>query len=808
MIYPRQLTIQMRRRVLEDIYGNFVKYSGSSPSSLAPVPDLATYDWVDYTDFVQGIDKLELSWSTTETANGPVSEGQFVPKLGVSGTLTFERDAYDFLKSILIEDVAGPLNQVEVQITEPNGSYTGYVIKSSQLSWCEFNALCTYDLNLKQEDYFTQCIERTLIADNWQGWFQNNPTEIAPGVTKKHPRFSYCTEHRPNGIMVIEWYLLGILQIFGIVVAAVIAVIDVISLFINGLVSIINAIIVIVGGTSSGTLSFLPITNPLAVFTSIAQLYIESAGCGREHPAPLIRDYITNVCNKCGIKVNADTADIFFAPIIHIQKSDGLFYDEPNPHYNACLFFPQVKRGIRRYASINLLGTSSMDNSTYYDPNNSPLLALSDMLDLIKKAYNAQWRIIAQPSGTFGVDDYFLYFKRKDWFSNQTPLYDFGTSGADRSKLLEGICYEPTDYTLPASVSALYRDDPADKCGHENARNMNGDPLSFNNTINNPLFHGILDKTTGFGATKFRLDGSTTDYIYDALQVLSNNPLISIIGFAFISDVVGFINQFCDFSLLLGGETVSMPKIIIWDGKVNGGYGGASNAFLNARAIRDSIFIGASETSTGTEYHIGKTAFPGMVTGLGMPDQNTLYPQQINTVNPIPFPPPLVPSTVPQPLDWNFISIGGPLGTYQSYPPNTNVIGHSLVFTPPVPGKYTVRNILGTEITSNPAILVNYPMYFNPYYKDTLWDWFHWIDDPRKNPRLHKNFRLKIPLCKDDQVKLGLFGDGYAAQLLAAITLDNPYYNLGVITEINIGYDTTQSDVPGTGQYIEIKGFV
>lgn len=782
----------MRQRQLQDIFGNDVIYSGSSPLTLSQSHGTITpNDWQDFTDFTQNLDKMTFSWSTTQTPQGEVPEGQFLPKFGTSTQLTFEREAYEYLKDILINNVAAPLNQVSVQITDQaNGVYSGYVIKSTDLSWCEFNSLCTFDTNIKQQDEWTQCVERTLIADNWQGWFQTTPVDIAPGVPKKHPRFSYCTEHRPNGTIVLLWYLLGMMGSVSALVATFI-------IAYNGFLILWNAIVsaLIALGVDAHT---IPLVDPAVAFEGVAQLYIETAGCGREHSAPLIRDYISNVCDKCGIKYDATTVDIFFAPILTVQKSDGITYNEPNPHYNACLFFPALTRGVRRYASINLFGPSNQDITAFYQVENQPVWALSDMLDHLKKVYNAKWQIRSDVSG-----QPYLHFHRKDYYRDQPPLYDFSVGGADRSKLLEGICYTPTDFVAPASCIGLYQDDPADKCGHENARQMNGIPLSFNNTLNNPLFHGILNKLSGFGATKFRLDGSTSDYIYDAGQVVLNGELLNPLLGGQMDTVFKFIKQYCDFALLLQGETTTLPKVIIWDGKNNGGYGTDSNKFLNARAIRDSVFIGASEVSTGTEYFVGKTGKSGTVPGIDKPDINVKYPQYIDPHPTISL---LPPATLPLVIDWD---------DPRSYPPNTHVIGQGLTFGSPVAGKYTVQNIVSTVVSQQAAILVNYPMYFNPYYKDSLWDWFHWIDDPYAFPLLHKNWHLKIPLCGPDLKKLGVcgvgnLGNGSRVQLLQPILLDTSPYNIGIITEIEVCYDNTDagSGSPGTGQYILLKGIV
>jgi hypothetical protein len=95
-------------------------------------------------------------------------------------------------------------------------------------------------------------------------------------------------------------------------------------------------------------------------------------------------------------------------------------------------------------------------------------------------------------------------------------------------------------------------------------------------------------------------------------------------------------------------------------------------------------------------------------------------------------------------------------------------------------------------------------MYFEPHYRDTLWDRFHWIDDPRHNPRLHRNWSCKIDLCCDDLNKLQLLGEGQNAQLHSTVRLDTQYYNTGVITEITVSYDSGQD----IGKYIELKGIV
>jgi hypothetical protein len=121
-------------------------------------------------------------------------------------------------------------------------------------------------------------------------------------------------------------------------------------------------------------------------------------------------------------------------------------------------------------------------------------------------------------------------------------------------------------------------------------------------------------------------------------------------------------------------------------------------------------------------------------------------------------------------------------------------------------GVYQVRNIVGGVELSAAAILVNYPMYFEPHYKDTLWDRFHFIDDPRRYPRLNKQWNLKIPLCCEDIEKLKLVGTINEQMLLSSVLLDVPFYNVGIITKIVVSYENEEQD--GIGQYIELSGIV
>lgn len=794
----RQLTIQLRRRQLVDIYGNPVKYTGTNPTSLSAVAGTIDTTWNDFTDYVDGLQDVELEWSSSVDDSGFVQFDAFTQTKGVSGSLSFERDAYDFLKNYLIDDVSAPLNQVEVQITDTNcGNYIGYVITSKQLQWCEYNTTCVFNISLKQLDDYTQCFQRTTIADNWQGWFQDEPVDLTTGTVKKHPRFSYCIEKRPNWILVILWFLTTLLAVIYTVVYTVfypiLLVIALIEVVINTLtdildliIGVINTIIDAVNTLPGISIAHIPIiphlfspttpTSPISVYLNFANIMIEAGGCGREHPAPLVRDYILNVCNKCGIAVDATTADLFFAPMLNITHSDGALHNNPNPYYNACYFFPQVKRGVRRFRTIDILsGFSDPDTTTYYIPDNAPVLSGEDFLNEITPQFNHLWRIQV----ISGIPT--LFIKRKDYWNDNVYIYDFSSGGADRGKIVEGICYEQTDYTLPAYCDFLYADDAADKCGVEADGFYNGTQLvNFGNNIINPLFTGKIDKMGKYAAVHFNCDGVTTNYLYDALQVTLTLNRVDPFALPLANQVGSLIEQYANYKVLLQSETTSAPKILIWDGDTDNP---SAPNYLNATAIRDKINI------AGTVYTIGYSGYPGIVPGISTPPINTLYPTQVPDTGGTTF----VPASIPSAIAWEV-----------NHPPQTHVEGAAGLPSPA--GVYEVYDILLSGLFPAAAILVNYPMYFEPHYLNTLWDWFHFIDDPNRVPRLGKTWNLKIPLCCEDVTKLGLVNGTNTAALAKTVLLDTQFYNIGRITDIKVGYKT--GDQNGTGQYIQISGVI
>lgn len=703
-----------------------VVYSGPNPQSIITTPGLIpNNNWQDFTDDISDL-SIKLTWTEELDANNNKSQLPYNNQTkSASNSLIAEGDAYQFIKSWLVDDVAAPLNAVEVKIEYVGcATFEDWSIEYQQIGYCE-DGKCQYDLTLKQKDPLYHCIQNTLINDNWQGWFQ-----AAPANGKKHPRFSYCNEIRPNGMLVMQWWMTGV------VAGSTLMVMIPLLLLINSIIFAINGLIAVVNLFSGNPIQtgMIPFIKLSDIIDSYTQYYIESAGCGREHPAALNRDYISNVCDKCGVLVDSSSFPLFFSPVITYETSTGVV-TESNEYYNTCTLFAPEARGIRRFYNINIFGAPQANNTDFWIEANAPDIALSDFLDKLAYHYHSEWRI---RNGT-------LYFETIDAFKNKVPVYDFTTNAPDRLKLIEGICYEFGKVNYPAFVDGLYEQDPIDSCGNEAMSQTNGPAIPFSQYENQPNFSGELELDSPFGAAKFRLDGASTDYICDAMQVVLNGQILQPWTIGQMSQVASWLSNYADYGLLLRDETCSKPKQLIWDGI----------AYENAKCIRT------------------KSAWDG-TSNLPMPTPNTVYNKA--------------------PQLWK-----------QRHLPKTFVIGGNVSFAAQVDGVYTVQDYFGIDLVSQPALLVNYPQYFEPGYHGTLWDRFFWKADPRQNPSLNKRWNLKIPLCCDDIHLLGIQNDARDNKLSQAIKVTGgQYYNKGKITEITASFDPKDR----VGLYLEIKGIV
>lgn len=735
------LKLYIRQRKTYDNTGTEVYYTGTNPFNLTSVQGVLPsvrqlpnyHNWIDVTDYISDIHKLSLEWTLQRDSAGSLVPNAQDQKKTATGTITFEGLGYKYLKQWLIDDVSAFNNQMEVRIDHVGcGSYTDWVINATDLEWCEDN-VCTFDVVMRQADDAYQCIRNTLITDNHQQWF---PTDSrTPGNGKKHPRFSYCVETRPNTLLVMIWWLMSQNMIVFIIVGFIIGTI------VNSLIAILISILSLFAIFSQKVRDMIQdLENKMIKWQDIkdiiANFFVESAGCGREHPAPLIRDYIKNVCDKCGVTVDSSTAPIFFATSLDIETSADRFAQRGaqnrwNPHYYACYLGAVVQKGVRRYDSLSLLAGAVKNLTDWWHPENAPLHTLDKFLDELKLLYNANWRLVNNT----------LYFQRKDYWQDENLVFDFSVNAPDRALLVKGLCYEWNEVKYPAFIEGLYTPDAADVCGNAALKHYDG-IVSTGDISKNPNIDGNQQKRTPIGATKFRLDCADNDYILDAYQQVVNASYLN--GFLWVptmfDTVFQYFAQYGDYALLLKQETTTLPKVIIWDG----------GSYDNAKAFRPYSVVSG-------------------VTGSGnTPPINQPY------------------NNYPFAQSW-----------VQKYPPHDKVLGNK---TPPGNGVYTVARGPWGGNRTYPGWLCNYPMYFAEGFEGSMWDWFHWIDDPRFTPTLHKTVTAYLDMCCDTLKTLKVFNNGKDVVLGQKVRTPG-VLGEGFINNIKLNYDTALED----GAHIELK---
>ena len=512
-----KLKLYMRKLQLYDEYQNPVWYSGLNPNSLNVVQGyLSDNEFKDFTKYVDNLDELTSSWKVRSTEN---SKSISNIEKSVSNELQLFGEAFKFVKAWLMDHVASPLNGIEVKIEIENcGDIVDFVIKSDGLNYCT-DDYCNIEVNLKQKDDFYTCIYSTLITDNHLGMFDGN---------YQHPRFSYCNEFRPTFLLSLLFQILGVVGIVA----------SILGLFLTVIKGILLVIVSILNFLSFGKLKKLKneikkLPDMKDIKNTFLEIFVDLFGCGREHPAPLIRDYIKNVCSKCGITITQNSIPFFFNP-----ESD---------YYNLTLLSAEVRKGVDK------------DSNNFWQQDNDPLLTLDMLLDKLKKVFNAKWYVKG------GV----LFFDHVDKLDNHDFVFDFIKD--DKNIILDNICFSWNTVNKPAYVRVGYSTDAFDNLTAD-CRIRYNDIVDFNKPIN-PILSGNEDKTLiDFAPTRFRNDGIEKDYVSQTLNPIGVwGDILAVIftGPTFLvskNEVKKRMTRF-NYSVLMQNNTTMLPRLIIWDGK-------------------------------------------------------------------------------------------------------------------------------------------------------------------------------------------------------------------------------------------------
>ena len=421
-----------------------------------------------------------------------------------SEELVFHGQAYEYIKQQLIDDPQGRLKKIRFEMFDlcclddtgnPLLVFEG-IIRGDSIDWCDGE--CFVSTQIIEETDDTQkidCMKSTLIFDNRNG-FQS----------QDHPRVTYCLELRPSVIhdlfIILGWILILVLTILYPIAAIVFVIVTVI----NAIISVINLL-----GGNIDKIDFDgdDTTNVLEEYTNLINLLKQSIlGCGRQHPSPLVRDYVKNACDICGMTFQS-----------------SIYNDPSSDYYNAVYYNAPVEKGTR-------------DTSIKYIIENKPIKTLEGFLEDLKLVHNADYEV------KNGV----LYFERKDFFWDGDIWVDTEDLKSRGLLIDDKVCYSWRDDPEAAFARLSYTEDPVDWVGNE-ARDRYNDIVEWNSPFNS-LQVGPKEYILPFGMCRFRGDGIDRD-VYEAYA-----------GAPFFAGTIASFNNV----VIQNNGTNFQPKLLIWDG--------------------------------------------------------------------------------------------------------------------------------------------------------------------------------------------------------------------------------------------------
>lgn len=520
--------------------------------------------WLEFTDFVGGIEGVDgrnesgISFEFSENGDGESSNNEYGSNVskGISSEISIFGRAYDFVNQWLFSDRCAVNNSVLVRIED---TYCGvffeeYEIKADNLRVCDSDG-CVFTTKLRLADPVWNCFFRSTVYDNWNGMFSDT-------TTHPHPLFYVCLEDRPNTAMVTQ------LVLFHFV----------------GIIS-------------------------LATINLWGQNWLRKIfNVGRKLPAPLVRDIISNVCQKCGIS---------------IDPTKSIFHDPNSKYYNLCYFAPIGEVD----ANKDQIGLDEGDTSPrFFNKQYDDLEPIDKFLNRLKAVFNAKWYI--------SINNEFV-FMPKSWFDNRPPIIDFNSGLYE----WQNFCREFSGEKKPAYASLQYTPDQKDVCSSDAAFRYDT-YVSYNlDNSFNPILEGAKTVRFEFAPTAFLRDYTSRDYIQRAwgaslviwgffgaafVIALAPVPILGIIlaaGFAAYFGTTIFLDlersATDDYagSIRISSTNVSLGRLIIWDGV------DADNAFpVRDFGRNDPILLGVPPPNlyynpTSLPYDEFAVSVPGSYTG-------------------------------------------------------------------------------------------------------------------------------------------------------------------------------------------------
>jgi len=441
-------------------------------------PIVIKLNGITITGRIDGVEQFNVTWRENDDDGGLAKS--------YSSELRFYDDGYSILKSLLIDDPNGFINEVDVQIFDECCGrlvFDGF-ISGSSIDWCDPE--CWIAGSVIEKKAALNCVKSTLITDDHDGF-----------LDQAQKKLRYCVEPRPEFLYAVLFWIYGALNI----------IIAVITLF----------------------------TSEIFGFTE--NLKARMIQCNWYHPTPLVRDYIQNVCRKCGLTFQS-----------------SILNDPGSPYFDLLLFSAPVQKGYK-----------PSDTESKLIEQNVPIETLDTLFTRhLNSIFNAKYWIVGNT----------LVFERKDFFSNTNQWIDSEQLLNDGRIVDNQICFSWIDKPQKAFAIYKYNMDAFDITSNE-AGGRYEDIVEWNSPPSDRQ-KDALELTLASSKSRFRNDAAGPDVLLEAVQ---GNFLFSLTTFAFIDSTNG--------NLLMANHTASNYKFIIWNA-------GSGNDFARANFNYSTTFTGGN----------------------------------------------------------------------------------------------------------------------------------------------------------------------------------------------------------------------
>jgi len=376
-----------------------------------------------------------------------------------SNELTFYGDGYNILRTELIDDSTGYIKEVNVEVFDECCAAPVFqgVIRGDSVDWCEPE--CWVSCQVIEKTPELNCIKSTLLYDNHDGF-----------LNRQQKKLRYCVEMRPQFITDV---LLFIYAILNAVIYAVLLPLSLVVIVIQSVAFVVCQIVCVIPGTpcNSQTCSGGTWTNPDGAFSEISgwltDLQNRLIQCQWYHPTALVRDYIQNVCDKCGLEFES-----------------SILNDPASPYYNLLLFSAPVRKGYKPSETNGLLISENL-----------PIETLDTLMQRhLKPLFNARYWIV----------DGVLIFERRDFFQNTNTWID-SENLLNNGRIIDNrICLSWIDEDKYAYGVYNYLQDGSDLIAYEAAERFN--TIVEWNSPPSAAQSGFMDNQMLSGIARFRDD--------------------------------------------------------------------------------------------------------------------------------------------------------------------------------------------------------------------------------------------------------------------------------------------------------------